>query len=364
MRPRAALAAAAVLAVAFALARCSRKAGDAAPAGAAGPAATVPGQPAAAPPLAAAAPAAADTAPIPVDDKTPLADPLPHVAARVNGRTIPTSQVVIVAENALRSGQGRARIAVYRQAMSQLIARELLLEEALARGLKADDDAVERAYDEARVPYKDEAAWRELLAKQGFTPESFRAEQRAKLTVNLLLGQQAQTAEPPTEAEAKRAYDENPRLFDPTERLRAAHILIALPRDPTPQQRAAARVRAEEVRGRLRAGEDFGALAARYSGDPVTAKKGGSLEPFGRGQMVRPFEEAAFALEPGQVSEVVETPHGFHLIRLIERIPGRVLPFEQVKGKILEQLVPVKRQQAIQAYVNRLWKKARIETFL
>ncbi|MFN3596766.1 MAG: peptidylprolyl isomerase [Rubricoccaceae bacterium] len=103
--------------------------------------------------------------------------------------------------------------------------------------------------------------------------------------------------------------------------IRAAHILI---RPQSPDEREEARERAEALRARILAGEDFAALARQYSEDPGSATRGGDLGFFGTGRMVRPFEEAAFALrEPGDVSPVVETSFGFHLIQLTER---RALP--------------------------------------
>jgi hypothetical protein len=112
------------------------------------------------------------------------------------------------------------------------------------------------------------------------------------------------------------AFYENDR---PGEEVRARHILLMYPTDATQAQRDSVRALAEELRDRARAGADFGALAAEYSDDTGTAGSGGDLDYFSRGAMVPPFEEAAFALEPGQVSEVVESQFGLHVIRSEDR---------------------------------------------
>lgn len=105
----------------------------------------------------------------------------------------------------------------------------------------------------------------------------------------------------------------------PGERVRARHILLLHPDDATQAQRDSLRTLAEELRDRARAGEDFSAMAEEYSDDTGSAARGGDLNWFSRGTMVPPFEAAAFALEPGEVSEVVESQHGLHIIKLDER---------------------------------------------
>jgi peptidyl-prolyl cis-trans isomerase C len=311
-------------------------------------------------PVAAATP---DARPSEIDDKTPLPDPLPMVAARVNGRAIPTSQVVIVAEAALRSGVHKNKLYAYRQTLNQLVVRELLLEEAVNRKLAADAAAVEQAYNEARVGYKDDAAWLDALKPQGFTPESFRAELRAKQTVDALLSQEARQAPEPADAEVKQFYDKDPQAFR-DDKLKAAHVLLRVSQGAAPERRTEARLRAEEVRGRARAGQDFAALAKKYSEDSTTRDQGGALEPFARGGMMPPFEAAAFALKPGEVSEVVETAYGFHVIKLLERIPGEPLALQQVQEPLRRQLAQQRREEHLQALINRLRARARIELFL
>lgn len=316
-----------------------------------------------APSQAPAAQATPDASPIQIDNKTPLPDPLPMVAARVNTRSIPTSQVVVVAEEQLRSGALKDKVFAYRQALNQLVIRELLLEEAVRRGLAAADAAVERAYNEARVAYKDDAEWKDALKKQGFTLEAFREELRAKQTVSRLLSQEAQKMAEPGEAELRELYEKNATQLA-VERRKAAHILIRVPTGATPQQKLARRARAEEARRRVQAGEDFAAVAKRYSEDTTTKDRGGVLEPFGRGEIMKPVEEAAFALKPGELSEAVLTEYGYHVVKLLETIPGEPPQFDEVREPLKQQLAQARRQEHLQALVNRLRARARIETFL
>jgi len=118
-----------------------------------------------------------------------------------------------------------------------------------------------------------------------------------------------------TASELKQAYESQ----SPDAKLRARHILMTYPPGATTAQKDSVRSAMEKLLRRARGGEDFAALARRYSQDPGSAPKGGELGEFGRGQMVKPFEDAVFRLQPGEISDVVETPFGLHIIQLEER---------------------------------------------
>jgi peptidyl-prolyl cis-trans isomerase C len=222
---------------------------------------------------------------------------------------------------------------------------------------------VERAYNEARVAYKEDAEWREGLKKEGFTPEGFREELRSKQTVSLLLSQEAQKVPEPSEAELREYYTKNAKDLG-GERLKVANILIRVPEGSKLQQLVARRARAEELRRRVQEGGDFAALARKHSEDTATKDRGGVMEPFGRGEIMKPVEEAAFALQPGEVSDVVETQYGYHILKLLEKIPGEPPQFEEIKDRLRPHLATARRQEHVQSLVNRLRARARIETFL
>jgi peptidyl-prolyl cis-trans isomerase C len=299
---------------------------------------------------------------------TPLPKPLPEVAARVNGQPIPLRTVrLIVSQSAPQGGTGAAAEDpyTYRQALQQSIVRELLFQEAMRRKIKADDARVEQTYNEARVHFKDDKAWAAMLKQQGLDPQSFRSELRIHHTIQALLAQVASEAPAQaTDQEAQAFYESHPAVFDTGDRVKASHILVRVPAGTTGARKEELRKKAEGILARVRAREDFAALAKESSEDPGSAPNGGDLGAFGRGQMVPPFEQAAFALKPGEVSGVVETPFGFHIIKVSERIPARKLPFPEVKERLKMEMAQQKRQQAQQSYLNSLRAKAKIETFL
>jgi peptidyl-prolyl cis-trans isomerase C len=305
--------------------------------------------------------------PPPIDSETPLANPLPEIAARVNGQAIPLRFVELIAKRLLEQAgnQPKDRAFAYRRATQQLVVRELLFEEATARGLKADDAKVETAYNEARVPYPDDRAWLAFLAQQGMDADGFRRELRIQQTIAALLRAEGDLAGTQvTDKDARAYYEAHPEKFDSGERLRASHILIRVPGDAPHQQKEALRKKTEELLAKIRKGGDFAALARQFSADPGSASAGGELGEFHRGQMVPPFEAAAYALKPGEVSGVVESPFGYHIIKLHERLPALKLEFEGSREPITLAVLEERRQKRVEALVAQLWARSRIETNL
>lgn len=140
--------------------------------------------------------------------------------------------------------------------------------------------------------------------------------------------------------------------------VKARHILLRLPADATPAQRDSVTRLAQDLRKRALGGEDFAALARKYSQEPGADKSGGDLGYFGKGQMVAPFEEAAFKMQPGQISEVVETPFGLHIIKLEDR---KMQSFDELKTNFRAQVKEKMVHDAEQAYVKTLTDSMKIE---
>lgn len=126
--------------------------------------------------------------------------------------------------------------------------------------------------------------------------------------------------------------------FSVPEQVRARHILVKVPPDADADAKSAARKQAEDLLAQVKAGGDFAALAKEHSGDPGSAAKGGDLGLFGRGRMTPAFEDAAFALQAGGLSDVVETPFGFHIIKVEEHQSASVKPLDAVRDQIADTL--------------------------
>jgi parvulin-like peptidyl-prolyl isomerase len=312
------------------------------------------------------APVAAAGAPPEIDEVTPLPSPIPEVVARVNGTAVPRGPVLALAARGLKSSVSpdSERPGVVRRAMHQYIIRELLLQQAVVRGIVAKQENVDAAHDASRSTVKDDKEWAEKLALAGFEPAGYRDELRAQMTVSALLATLAKEIPEPSESDAAKFYAANPALFWQAEVFKTSRILVAAKEGATPEERTAARKKADALAARVKAGEAFEAVAKKSSDDPDAKQSGGLRPAFSRGQGVPAVEKALLALKPGEVSAVVETPAGFEIVRLHERTDGRVAAFEEVKPRVITAMRQQTEQANTQALVNSLRAKAKIETYL
>jgi parvulin-like peptidyl-prolyl isomerase len=311
-----------------------------------------------------APPSADPGAPSAIDRVTPLPSPLPEIVARVNGQAIRMVQVLGLARKALEGSKEREKDTpgAVRQAMQQYIVRELLFQEAMSRGVSADTKQVEAAYDKVRAGFKDEARFAASLADQGLDPQSYKQELRVQETVNALLAAVGATVTV-ADAEAQGFFEANAHAFDPGEKIEVRHILFRILPGASAQAKEGIRVKAGIAANRAAAGEDFVGLAKELSEDPETRDRGRLLE-IRRGMMPEAFEQAAFALQPGRTSGIVETPVGLSVIKLEKRTPGPPVRFEDVRDEVRAELLRQKRQAGFQFLVNALRAKAKIETYL
>ena len=152
------------------------------------------------------------------------------------------------------------------------------------------------------------------------------------------------------EADLKTYYEQNKSRFGTKEERRASHILITAPASASADDRAKAKAKAEQLLAEVRKNPaSFADVARKNSQDPGSAEKGGDLDFVTRGAMVKPFEDAMFALKKGDISDVVETEFGYHIIRLTDLKPAVVPPFEQVRATIENEM---RAQQATQEFAK------------
>jgi peptidyl-prolyl cis-trans isomerase D len=176
--------------------------------------------------------------------------------------------------------------------------------------------------------------------------ESLRNPEQVKIEFLLLSASSLVPTIKVDDAEVKKFYDENASKFQGNEQRRASHILIGFGVSATPEQKQAAKAKAEALLAAVKKNpKSFEELAIKNSQDPGSATKGGDLGSFGRGAMVKPFEDAAFGMKVGQVSDLVESEFGYHIIKLTE-ITGQSSDFESLKPQIKGELIFQKAQAA------------------
>ncbi len=160
-----------------------------------------------------------------------------------------------------------------------------------------------------------------------------------------------------SEKELRTYYETHKEKFRKPASIRARHILIEVPQNASPKEEKEALKKAKELRARLLKGEDFAKLAREYSADPGTKNRGGDLGFFTRGQMVKEFEEVAFKLKPGEISQPVRTAFGYHIIKVEEIREAKQQKYEEVKEKVRQELTQAREEAALQKVLRELQKK-------
>lgn len=243
-----------------------------------------------------------------------------------------------------------------------LINRTLLLQESKSAGVDVKDSLVTKALNEFRTAFEGEMAYARALADMGFSEEGLKNQIRDGLAVKALIDDKVTRHISLSDRQVRAFYDDNPSLFRRPEQVRASHILIKFPENADQAKKDEALAAIQALKARIEDGEDFAVLAMENSDCPSKAK-GGDLGFFGREQMVKPFSDAAFALQPGRMSDVVETRFGYHLIRVTERQEEQTLPFNDVKEAIASRLRQEQEGKKIDAYIEKLKEHADIKRF-
>jgi peptidyl-prolyl cis-trans isomerase D len=246
-----------------------------------------------------------------------------------------------------------------REVRRQLVRRKM--ENLVKQGVKVSDEEVREAYAQRHERVR--AVWASADLKptmatvqvadadiepyvKAHQPQFSQPERRKLQYVIVSPGKTAPTV---SDAEVEAYYKEHGSEFEEPKRLRIAHVLVRVPPVGGSEAENAAKAKVEDVIKRARAGEDFGKLAREVSEDKASAVQGGDLGFVGPGELVAPFEQAAFALKKGEISDAVRTPFGYHAIRVLEVREGGKTPLKDAAPKIKEALIAQKSERATQA---------------
>ena len=249
------------------------------------------------------------------------------------------------------------------EVLESLIDRELLFQESKKKGIQVKSDAVSDQLQKIQQRYPNKEEFQKLLSNMGLTESDVQAQIERGMAIQKLIDKEVTEKIKVSDEETKAFYDKNPQLFQQPEQIKASHILIKVQADAPADQKADARKKLEAVQQKVKKGEDFATLAKTYSEGP-SGPKGGDLGYFRRGQMVKPFEEAAFSLKPDETSEIVETQFGYHLIKVNDKKPAKKMTYAEVKDRLNEHLKKQKTDSEANAYIETLRKDAKIEKFI
>ena len=250
---------------------------------------------------------------------------------------------------------------IQREILDELIDSELLYQASQKEGLKISSADIEKEILNVRRRFPSEKAFQRGLEKLGMTMDEMKEKLIKSLTIETFITQHITRDISVAETEIRNFYDSRPELFESPEYVRASHILITVPDEAEPSVKKAAQNKLKEIEDRLKNGEDFAELALKYSDGP-SKDNGGDIGFFERGE-VKAFEDAAFDLPTGQISSIVKTRFGYHLIKTTDRMQDPPIPYQTAQYDIRKKLELEKSKQCLDEYLKKIRPNAKIEIY-
>jgi len=234
------------------------------------------------------------------------------------------------------------------QALDYMISEKIVEMEAKAQNIVVQDAEVEAEIEKAAEQYGSVEAFEQVVTAYGYSMDSIRNDVKKSLLIEKLLRPSIEI----TEEEMKAYFEENKAYLGEEEKVRARHILVDTEE------------KALEVKSKLESGGDFAELAKEYSKDDSNKNNGGDLGFFPRGRMLQEFEDAAFSLEIGKISDPVKTDYGYHIIKVEEKKAGKEATYEESKAEIIDALVEEKLPEAYDTWLEKKYESYNIQSFL
>jgi len=251
-----------------------------------------------------------------------------------------------------------------REALDYLIDQEIMVQEGNKAGLKPKEAEVDAELAKLKQRFPSQEVYQQVLKQQGWTEEKLHRFIERGLTIQKVITVKIKpTAKPVTDENVSGFYEENKEKFVEPEKVNARHILIKVSSEASEQEKSDAEAEIQSILEKAKGGADFAELAKEYSQCP-SASQGGDLGYFTRGQMVEPFEQAAFAMQPGQISEIVETRFGYHIIMVQDSKPEKQMKLEEVSEEIKETLYEKEIDTALKKWLKPIREEATINILL
>ncbi|TMV51386.1 hypothetical protein FE783_06265 [Paenibacillus mesophilus] len=236
------------------------------------------------------------------------------------------------------------------QVLNNLIQEELVKQEADKAGIQVTDADLNKELDSFKkgLSISSDEEFEMMLMQYGMTKDDLKKQMPMQVRLRKMLEPKTNV----TEEEMKKYYDENKETLSTPEQVKASHILVKTKEE------------SEAILTQLNTGADFAQLAKEKSTDPGSKDKGGDLDFFAKGTMVKEFEDAAFTLPVGQLSGVVQTEHGFHIIKVTDKKAAVIPAYEEKKNDIRETLITNEVQELASSWIQEISGKANITNHL
>ncbi|MEQ2529340.1 peptidylprolyl isomerase [Bacillaceae bacterium CLA-AA-H227] len=231
--------------------------------------------------------------------------------------------------------------------VNTLLAQKIVEKEIAKNDIKVTDKEIEAELAEYQEYYGGEESFNSVLESSGVKLADVKEDIKRNVATNKLLEDRIEI----TDEEMKTYFEENKAQYGQAEQVQASHILV--------EDEATAK----EVKEKLDAGEDFAELAKEYSTDS-SSESGGDLGYFGKGEMVAEFEEAAFSMEIGEISEPVKSEHGYHIIKVVDKKEAKDAVYEDVKDEVKDAIFDTKAQTEYSTWLSEKMEEYKAESLL
>jgi len=295
------------------------------------------------------------------------AKPLDRIIAKVNDKIITQSELeerVFVKMMSLQKAGIQpipSKEKIMYDELEQMIDERLLIDSGRKLGLKVDEESVTKAIDEIkRSNGLNDGDLEKMLQAESKSVEEYKNKIRDQILISRVVGYEVRKRATVSAEEIEGYYSEHLKDYWVPGKLRLRHILFLIDETLTEEDVLIKKQKAQLALKKIRSGEDFIAVAKELSED-ISASTGGDLGEIERGKMVPEFEKAAFQLKEGEVSGLVKTPYGLHIIRVDKKITGQTLPLDQVRDQIENHFKDQKLKSEYEKYLAELRQKAFIE---
>ena len=300
-------------------------------------------------------------------DATPQATtPLNPLVMKVNGEPVYAAEISLMMQNIqgylASQGQQVSQEQIFQVASQRIVEQKLLAQEAVRFGLKPDETKVAEMMKLTEQQAGGRATLEAMMLEAGTSLSALEEIFREMELGRVFIEQQIRPTIEVTDEEVAAFYKENPQFFETSEQVHARHILFTVDDDADAAADAAAKANAEAAHQRAVAGEDFAELAKELSEGP-SGPNGGDLGYFEKERMVPAFADAAFALQPGEISPVVKTQFGYHVIKVEDRRDAGTTPMEEAETRIRQMLANQKAGDTTAALIQTLGESADIEFY-
>jgi len=292
-------------------------------------------------------------------------------AAMVNGTVISRGDFHREFDRVWRSKGAKSKLAdesklaeMKREALENLVTRELLLQESRRRDIKVANKDIDREFGQLRAQFANEGQFTETMAGLKLNESLIRAQLAQGLAIRALVNEDVGSKISVSDDDIRTYYERHKETFTRPPQVHLSHILIAVDPAWDSKQKKAAADKTAKLRERLTEGEDFGRLAAKHSDDKHSREQGGDIGWFSPGQLVSELEKKIENLKEGEISPVVEDRFGFQIIKVVERKAAISPSLDELKGKIRGMIKQEKGLMQLQPFISKLRDAAKVEILL